>query len=224
MGGSFGNCQVLYELLHCNCYCWRHDRLMTLRTRREEKAWFLPDSHEINLHDHACISGWLLFIPKNLHLYYLPWIAKMKKDSCNLEVKQMLSNMAASSHMFRPILCQPQILVKQLNREAQGLPSCFFPELFCCTLENPAWGPGYFICVLGGRGGAEAARKINTFLRQGWLVSALLKGTLVTTSVEGLNFPASLTFHRAQASLERLTHPPTPLASCFSSSQSAFWV
>ena len=56
----------------------------------------------------------------------------------------------------------------------------------------------------------------NSFLRQGWLVSAQLKDAVVTPSVEGLNYLVSLTFHRAQASLERLTYPPTPPASSFS--------
>lgn len=204
MGGSFENCQMLYKhaLLHCNCYCWRRGRLMTLRTRRGEKAWFLSGSHEIHLYEHACISGWLLFILKDLCLHSLPQTAKMKKDSGTLEVKQLLLNMVASSQMFRPILSQPQILGKHLNKEAEDLPSC--SELFCYSLENKTWGPGYFICVCVCVW-VEGVLGRNSFLRQGSLVSAHLTDTLVTPSVEGLTFPASLTFHRVQASLGRLT-------------------
>lgn len=90
--------------------------------------------------------------------YYLFFLLMMKNDSCSLEVKQLLSNMAASRQMFRPIFCRSQILGNHLNREAQGLQSCFCPVAFHCALENHAWGPGYFICV-GGEVGEGVGEK-----------------------------------------------------------------
>lgn len=141
----------------------------------------------------------------------------MKNDSCSLEVKQLLSNMAASRQMFRPILCQPQILGNHLRREVQSLQSC---SVLCHSTTLFRTKPGVLATLFGwvGRWGKVLGR--NRFLRQGWLVTP----ALVTPLVEGLNFLVSLTFHRAQASLKRPTYPPTPLASSFSSSQSASWV
>ena len=132
----------------------------------------------------TCIHKWIVTVYSKGYTSPLPpQTAKMDKGSCNLEVKQLLLNTAASSQMLRPVLCQPQILGKHLSRESTSSPKL----LLCWVVLLYSWEPSLRACLLclyvwwlGGRGGCWG--EIHFYGKTGWLVSAQPKVTLVTPS------------------------------------------
>lgn len=133
---------------------------MTLGTGREEKARFLSDSHETHLQEHACVSGWLLFILEDLYLHSLSQTLKMKKASCNPKWEQQLLHVALLTKCPDLFLCQPLILGKHQNKE--GLLSQLCSE-FCYTLENQAQGLATLFVCLGVRWGVWGLLGRKTF-------------------------------------------------------------